>query len=223
MCGKFTQMARWKGVVAFSQPLQAATGANDEIITATPMRLAHVLRLGAAGQREVVPMRWGFSDKRAANPARPKHMHVRAETIDTKPTFATAFEKARAILLVQTFNEGEDLPSGKTRQWVITPKDGKPLGIAVIWEEWVNGPERLTTFVMVTVPPNDLIAKVTDRMPAFLRPEDWSAWLGETGASLAEVKALLRTYEDSGNWEMAEQAPPRRGKPSSGGPGLFGR
>ena len=64
--------------------------------------------------------------------------------------------------------EGEELENGKTRQWVITPNDGEPVAIAVIFEEWRNGADSLLTFVMVTTPPNTLIARITDRMPAIL-------------------------------------------------------
>jgi putative SOS response-associated peptidase YedK len=32
---------------------------------------------------------------------------------------------------------------------------------------------------MVTVPPNKLIARITDRMPAVIAPNDWAKWLGE--------------------------------------------
>ncbi len=221
MCGKFTQLASWRDLHAFSQPLTAA--AEDEpVVFATPMRPAQILRLDSEGRRELVEMRWGFSDRRAAAPTKPKHMHVRAETIDERATFAPAFAHARGLLLVHTFNVGEDLPSGRTKQWVITPRDGRPLGIAVLWEAWARadapeGDETLLTFVMVTTPPNALIATVTDRMPAILPPETWATWLGETDASDAEVKALLETYDDAGGWEMAPQSPPKPPKARDGG------
>jgi putative SOS response-associated peptidase YedK len=122
--------------------------------------------------------------------------------------------------MVHTFNEGEELPSGKTKQWVVTPQDGQPIAIAVIGEEWHNGAETLETFVQVTTPANILISRITDRMPAILPRESWTTWLGETGASLSEVKALLQTFEDGGNWVMTEQAsrrprrPPKPPKPN---------
>ena len=202
MCGKFTQLSSWRDVVAFSAPLR-----EGDVVVATPMAMAQIIRLDETGARESVPMRWGFARKGAPNPARPEHMHARCETIDTRPTFADSFAKRRGILLVQTFNEGEELPSGRKKQWVITPKDGKPIGVAVIYEAWVNGDERLSTFVQVTTPANALIAKITDRMLAILRPEDWPVWLGETPATLAQVKALLKPYDDGGAWEARPQAP----------------
>jgi putative SOS response-associated peptidase YedK len=209
MCGKFTQMSSWEEVHAFSQPLVVKSDADD-VVVSTPMRFAKIMRLNAAGERELVSMRWGFAGKDDATPARPKHMHARSETIDTKPTFANAFTHARGILLVHTFNEGEELPSGKTKQWVITPKDGQPVAIAVICEEWNNGGETLPTFIQVTTSANALISRITDRMPAILPREAWAAWLGETEATPADVKALLRTFEDGGNWTMTEQEAARR-------------
>jgi putative SOS response-associated peptidase YedK len=203
MCGKFTQMAEWHEVVAFSQPLTAIP--DDRPVTvSTPMRLAKVIRVGEDGRREMVAMRWGFS--KPDNPAfKPDHMHARAETIDTRPTFAEAFAERRGIVLVETFNEGEEQPGGKTKQWVIRAKDRKPIAIAVIWDEWAGDAGSEATFVMVTTPPNPLIARITDRMPAILRQEDWAVWFGETDASLKDVKALLRTFDDDGAWEMSEQ------------------
>lgn len=210
MCGKFTQMATWEEVVAFSRPL-AAIPEGAPATVSTPMRIAWVMRLGEDGQRELAPMRWGFS--KPGNPSfKPDHMHARAETIDTRPTFAEAFAERRGIVLVETFNEGEALDTGRTRQWVISPKDRKPIAIAVIWQEWVADTGSEPTFVMVTVPPNPLIARITDRMPAILRQEDWGVWLGEVDAPMKDVKALLRTFDDEGNWAMAEQAPAKSAK-----------
>jgi len=204
MCGKFTQLASWRELVAFSQPL--TVDADAPVVVSTPMRFAFIICRDASGARVVREMRWGFADRNAKNPARPQHMHVRAETIDERPTFADAFAQRRGVLVVDTFNEGEELPSGKTKQWVIKRKDGRPIAMAVIFEEWRNGEESLFTFVQVTTPANALIAPITDRMPAILRAEDWAVWLGEAPAPLSEIKALLRTYEDEGAWEIAPQS-----------------
>jgi putative SOS response-associated peptidase YedK len=212
MCGKFTQLSSWQQVHDFLQPL-AANGGTAAVVVSTPMRFANILRLNAAGEREVVAMRWGFAGKGDANPARPKHMHARGETVDQLPTFAQSFTSCRGILVVHTFNEGEELPNGKTKQWVITPRDRLSIAIAVICEQWRNGAETLETFIQVTTPANALISRITDRMPAILPREAWPAWLGETDASPAAVKALLQTFEDGGNWVMEEQAQTRSVRP----------
>ncbi len=211
MCGKFTQMMRWRELHAYADFLRAGDEATEFV---TPMRFAQVIRLSREGGRATVPMRWGFMDRRARTPIeRPRHMHVRAETIDELPTFRDAFAHARGIAVVHTFNVGEEVSPTKTIQHTVTPNDGKPLGLAVIYEEWTHHNEgRLLTFCMVTVPANTLIAPVTDRMPAIIPPEHWGAWLGETHAPLEEIKGLLATHD--GDWRMEEAArkpkPPRK-------------
>ena len=58
---------------------------------------------------------------------------------------------------------------------MITPRDGRPLALAVISERWADRNEgELLTFVMVTVPAGPMIARVTDRMPAVIAPENWA-------------------------------------------------
>ena len=46
-------------------------------------------------------------------------------------------------------------------------------------------------------------------------------WLGEVDTPLEDVKALLQTFDDGGDWTMAEQAatrPPRAPKPPRSNP-----
>jgi putative SOS response-associated peptidase YedK len=204
MCGKFTQMMSWRELRDLSE-LTTTSGAEDAEDFVTPMRLAHVVRLDESGRREVVPMRWGFADLHAKTPLeRPKHMHARAETLDSLPTFRDAFANARGLVLVKTFNIGEEAGPRKLIQHTITPRDGKPLALAVLWERWTSRNEgSLLTFVMVTTEANALLRTKTDRMPAVIEPKDWPVWLGETEADPAGLKALLKPYD--GDWDMAEQ------------------
>ncbi len=207
-------MMSWRDVHDYSDFLAANTGPAE---TATPMRFAHIVRLNGQGARETVPMRWGFMGLRAKNPSGPpEHVHARSETLDERPTFRAAFANARGLLVVKTFNEGKEIAPRKTEQHTITPRDGKPIGIAVLWERWEH-PEQgeLLTFVMVTTPANRLISSITDRMPAVLAPEHWAKWLGEEPATPAELKALLQPFE--GDWNMEAQSRPPKPKPAKPG------
>lgn len=203
MCGKFTQMYSWPEVHAFLSAF--AETSVEPMVTVTPMRFAKVIVLNDRGEREAAPMRWGFVDKRAPASMRPKHMHARAETVDELPRFRHAFAKHRGILVVNTFNEGEELPNGKRKQWTIKPLSHAPIAIAVICEKIVSGDDEMWTFIQVTTPANKLISKVTDRMPAILPADTWPLYLGEDGATPAEAKSILETYEDDGAWSMAEE------------------
>jgi putative SOS response-associated peptidase YedK len=233
MCGKFTAMASWAEVVAFMQPLSGESGddRNDRQVTYRVMSNLPVILFDLnEGARRVVPMRWGFPHPRDWR--RPQPIHARSETIDTTRAFAEAFRDGqRGIVLMRTFNEAPDI-EGPTVQHTITPGDGTPgdggmLAAAFVWRrfEVPDQPQPIFACVLVTVPANRLIATLpTDRMPAFLAPQDWAVWLGEVPASVDEVKSCLKTVEGV-HWTMAREGKRGavvRGKPVVSDPtGLF--
>jgi len=206
MCGKFTQQLRWRDVVRLSDLI--GTVESESIETLTPMRFAQVIALDGNGVRKSVPMRWGLVPSHAADAREAKpHIHARAETIDSKPTFRESFLQRRGVILVSTFNEGEEVGS-KTVQYVCTPKDGKHIAIAVIWDRWTDGVANLLSFAMVTTPPCEIIATITDRMPALLEDSDWAKWLGEEPATVEELKAMLRVSSRDLDMERASKPSP---------------
>ena len=218
MCGKFTQMMSWSELVTLADLVGAPTSPLE---TVTPMRFANVIRLDPKGRREVARMRWGLVPPGARDPDEgTKFIHARAETIEQKPTFCDAFMKRRGIVVVNTFNEGKEITPRKTEQYVVTLKERRVSGIAVIWERWSRPSTGvLETFAMVTVPPNALIGTITDRMPALLSDDDWAKWLGEEPASVDELKAMLQPSDLSMEMEKAgKTAPPSKPNPQ---PSLF--
>ena len=205
-------MASWSEVVDFSQAL-STTGGNDTVETFRVMADIPVIVFDrGAGKRRVVKMRWGFP--KPGNWKVPQPIHARSEAIDETHPHKYAFAKGqRGIVLVKTFNEAPDIP-GKSIQHTIAPGPAPALGLAYVWDRFEidDLPAPLFACVMVTVPANDLIAKLpTDRMPAVLAEEDWSVWLGEMDAQMEAVKATLKTVVGA-SWTMErEQEPPRQG------------
>jgi putative SOS response-associated peptidase YedK len=210
MCGKFTQMVGWAELLALAEISAAPDSAIEAI---TPMRFASVIRRSENGVREAARMRWGLVPAWENDPQMgTRHIHARAETIDTKRTFRDAFAQRRGLVVVHSFNEGREITPTKTEQHIITPKDGAPLAIAVIWERWTGRDESvLLSFAMVTVAANKLIGTITDRMPAVIAPSHWPKWLGEMPAGVEELKAMLGPVE--GDWDMQPAAKARPAKP----------
>ena len=84
-------------------------------------------------------------------------------------------------------------------------KDGSPFGIAGLWENW-KAPVRdewVRTFAIVTVPANELVGEIHDRMPAILRREDFNEWLGAD----PDPRDLLRTFpsEPMRTWPISDR------------------
>src|ERR1700678_1037741 len=114
MCGKFTHLRGWRDVVAYADLL---TAEGREGGTGTPMRLAHVITLDDAGARKAVPMRWGMVSHNARDPmSGSKHIHARAETLDTLPTFRDAFAHRRGLIALSTFKDAKGITPTQSEQ-----------------------------------------------------------------------------------------------------------
>ncbi len=92
---------------------------------------------------------------------------------------------------------------------MLTPRDGAPVAIAVLWERWGSGETLLLSFAMVTVEANPLVATIADRMPALLDEGDWAKWLGEEPATAEELKAMLRPAPREFDMRRAGRPPSR--------------
>lgn len=230
MCGLFTAMTSWREAVALGNflsadgpPKQPSGTEEDRQVTYRVMGTLPVIIFDKEqDKRRVVPMRWGFPHPQDWR--RPQPIHARSETIETTKAFAQAFaDGQRGIVLMSSFNEAPDI-EGPTIQHTITPGDEPAISAAFVWREFdIPGiPMPLYACVLVTVPANSLIAALpTDRMPAFLAPDDWEKWLGEELASTEESKGCLRTVEGV-RWTMTKQekaAKPRKSKPTISDPG----
>jgi putative SOS response-associated peptidase YedK len=210
MCGKFTAMKSWQEIHsqldAFAKATAAKTeGDEDREITYRVMgNLPVIVFDREAGKRRTLAMRWGFPHP--SDWKRPQPIHARSETIETTKAFASAFlDGQRGIVLMKTFCEAPDV-EGPTQQHVIMPGDEPALAAAFVWRSFDVGlPEKLLACCLVTVPANRLIATLpTDRMPAFIAPEDWETWLGEKPGTVDEIKACLKTVEGV-KWTMTKE------------------
>ena len=136
--------------------------------------------------------RWGLIPSWAKDAATGSSLiNARAETVATKPAFRSAFKRRRCLVLADGFFEWQKIGAGKQAMY-LRKRDGVPFMFGGIWERWTppDGPE-VQSFSIVTVAPNELAARVHDRMPLILDESDFSAWLDpKTGPET--LTALLR-------------------------------
>ena len=82
---------------------------------------------------------------------------------------------------IDGFFEWRAIKGTRAKQpYAIAMKDGSPFDLAGLWENWRNPTtgEWERTFVVITVPSNDLVGQIHDRMPAILKPAAYDRWLG---------------------------------------------
>jgi putative SOS response-associated peptidase YedK len=115
-------------------------------------------------------------------------VNVRDDTLTTKPAFRNSLQKRRCLVLADGFYEWQKL--GKFKQPVyIRMKCGGQFVFGGLWERW----NELETFSIVTVPPNELVTPIHDRMPLIVKEENVEKWLGKE-TPLEEVTALFKPY-----------------------------
>jgi putative SOS response-associated peptidase YedK len=135
-----------------------------------------VLHLGPVRQRRITPMRWGWPDMHAADPSKGfRHLHARSEDIDRTPTWIEPFNETRGVVFTKSFNIGETLPSGKTKQWVCSRADREAVAIAVIYSSWELPQGIFRAFAMITTASCVPLNPKDERMPALLELDEVSS------------------------------------------------
>lgn len=123
---------------------------------------------------------------------------TRFETMSTSTNSREAWLNGqRCIIPMQAFLE-DDWRSGKGVPTRIARVDGKPMGVAGLWERWTKDGEEITSFTLLTVNANShaLMNRYGQngnekRMPAILNEGAWSAWLT---APLDKAREFMRAY-----------------------------
>jgi putative SOS response-associated peptidase YedK len=180
MCGKFSAMMTWGEYCDLADVGTSGTDSGPDAMdpskmlgTSTPMSNIPVLHLNQVGIRRITPMRWGWYNHKLADPRRGFNLHARSEEIDRTPTWIEPFHKSRGVVFTKSFNIGEELPSGKAKQWVCSQTDGQPVAIAVIYSAWDTSVSFSTGVRLMTdtgALPNEIL------LPSLVRPtSQWSA------------------------------------------------
>jgi putative SOS response-associated peptidase YedK len=157
-----------------------------------------VVRHDPAAQRRALDvMVWGLvpSWSKDAKPGF-NTINAKAETVATAPSYRDAWKAGRRCLVpFDLFYEWQKRPDGTKQPYAIAREDRAPLGLAGLWEsKRLADGAVLRSFTILTTTPNALLAPLHNRMPVIVAPADYAAWLGETGASPDDLRALLRPY-----------------------------
>ena len=131
-------------------------------------------------------MNWGLiphwcKDHEQAVKVRSGTYNARAESLDEKASFKTAYENRRCLVIVNGFFEWQH--QGKEKiPWFIQRKDRKLFAMAGLYDTWKNpeSGETTTSFSIVTTHANPLMAKIHNskkRMPMILDEDAESLWI----------------------------------------------
>lgn len=143
--------------------------------------------------------------------------NARADTVDTKPAFRSAYKRRRCLVIVNGFFEWDQRHAVKgtpKQPYYFTLKDGHPFTFAGLWETWRENPESepLTTCSIITTDANTLMEPFHDRTPVQIPKEMWQPWL-DPEQDPAGLKDLLVPYDSDKMqfWPVSKRVNSTRG------------
>ncbi len=147
--------------------------------------------------RSLTLARWGLIPFWAKDPAIGNRMiNARAETVAEKPAFRSSFRRRRCGVIADGFYEWQRSAGGK-RPHLLRLKNQTPFAIAGLWDRWEGRDSTaVESFTLITTQPNDLAARVHDRMPVILDREGLARWLEESEAE--KLLELLKPFPAEG-------------------------
>jgi putative SOS response-associated peptidase YedK len=194
MCGRATYKLTWEEIVAL---YQLTLGLSPPHNFQPRFNVCPTTKIDAVterdGTRTLEQMRWGLVPSwwpKTLKQWKLASFNARAETVEEKPTFRSAYRSNRCLIPVSGYYEWQDTPDGK-QPWYFTRRDGKPITIAGLWDEWTDKEtlNRLKSCTMIITEPNKFVAEVHDRMPVILEQKDFEPWLREGGPLLLRPAA----------------------------------
>jgi putative SOS response-associated peptidase YedK len=147
-----------------------------------------------AGERRIWAerMRWGLipswaKDEKIGS----KLINARSETVQTKPSFRTAFRKRRCLVPASGYFEWKGAPGDKQPYFIHDPR-GELLMFAGLWDAWkpISGEDWIRTFTIITGEPGKVSGDIHDRQPVILPPDLWAVWVDgmpDEAASVLDV------------------------------------
>ncbi|MEM9623740.1 MAG: SOS response-associated peptidase [Pseudomonadota bacterium] len=144
-----------------------------------PTEMVPVLRVGADGTAELVPMRWWLTPFWARELTTKYSMfNAKSETAHKSPAFKEPYRKRRCVVPVTGYYEWCREQQRKV-PYFITPEHTDGLLLAGLWDSWKNkqSDEELLSFTVLTTAANNRLGFVHHRQPVMLSVEEARAWL----------------------------------------------
>lgn len=199
MCGRYTLRTKLNVLLQqFAAELAEEIDYRPRYNIAPTQRVLAVRQPEQGAKRELVELRWGLipiweKDTKIAYST----SNARGDTVAEKPAFRSAFKKRRCLILAHGYFEW--LKDGKAKLPQLYEIDGgKPFAFAGLWEYWPGPkdgePQPIESCTIVTTDANKLAAKVHDRMPFVLSPDDYDLWLDPSIDNRAKLERLIKPF-----------------------------
>ena len=212
MCGRYGRRSDKQRIAEWFRTHNTNVFNDSELAptyNVAPQTFRPVIRVNSdSGEREIVLMKWGlvpyWSKTVKLNYST---INADADKLTTSGVWREPFKHRRCLVPADWFYEWPVI-DGEKQARAFALKDDSPFAFAGIWDRWKDKEtgQVLESFAIVTVDPNEWMAKYHDRMGVILKPKDYQRWL-EEGEEHQLPFDLLKPYpeEEMKSWCVSDK------------------
>lgn len=161
-----------------------------------PSQPVVIVRQESGRPRELVLVRWGLIPSWVKDPRDYATLvNARAESAAGKPSFRGPLRHRRCLVPADGYYEWNG-PARARQPYLFRPRDlaARPLlALAGLWDHWLGADgSEIETMAVLTTKATGPAARIHERMPVIIAPEDFDAWLDCSPGSTVTVEDLLR-------------------------------
>ena len=184
MCGRFA-------LNATAEALEGHYGLTVPEEYVARFNIAPGSPLLAITEQSLTFFKWGLIPgwMRQIKPGR-QMINARVETVTDKPSFKHAFKRRRCLIPVSGFYEWKT-ESGYKQPYYGTLNQSL-FSFAGIWEHWQDGlGNELQTCAVLTTQATGGMARIHQRMPVVIRPENYVDWLNHRNEEVNKAQNCI--------------------------------
>jgi len=147
--------------------------------------------------RKAALVRWGLLPSWVKDPRDfPMLINARSETVNEKASFRASMRHRRTLVPASGFYEWQRKGRSRRQAYWIRPRDGGIVAFGGLMDTLLaaDGSE-IDTGAILTTRANEALARIHDRMPVVIRPEDFSRWLDCKTQEPRDVADLLEPVD----------------------------
>jgi putative SOS response-associated peptidase YedK len=196
MCSRFS-LAEDNDLLAVRLGVSAMALAHYRLRYNIAPQQEHFIVTTEYENRKLAPAKWGLVSNPGEHGRAKYSINAKAETVESRPTFAEAFTHRRCVIPADGFYEWTGPKYARQPFW-IHRRGGRPPPFCWPLSELENNDNRTwATFIILTCAANSTLATIHNRMPVILSDRDADDWMNpREKAPLSLKRLLVPTAED---------------------------
>ncbi|MBV9499984.1 MAG: SOS response-associated peptidase [Acidobacteriaceae bacterium] len=190
MCSRFS-LAEERDFLATRLGVSAKSLANYRPRYNIAPRQEHFIVTTEYENRKLTRARWGLLSIPGNQGREQYSINARAETVESRPTFAEAFGRRRCLIPASGFYEWAGPSYARQPYWIHRRDDDLLLFAGLYAHEEADDNGVPINFTILTCAANPTLATIHDRMPVILSDRDADDWMNPGEQAPFSLKSLL--------------------------------